>query len=126
MERYKQSEMKTESENGHGLLPIVRLPASRFTLEKSARRNMEADPFDPTVDGWLLESGWEVVGYCHPAPFMDWKSGEKSDRFYVGLMLQSPQGNDIWWHWSLSRGKRALTDWRANEWPTARNVSGTI
>ena len=96
---------------------MVRLPVSRFTHGNSARRNMMADPLTPTADKWLLDAGWEVVGYCENPPLRELNP---HGRFFVGLMLQAPDGRDYWWHWTLARGPKALEDWRHSEWPVAR------
>ena len=107
----------TDAANRDWLRRFVRLPSSRFTCEKSARYNRQADPFDSTDDGWRLEIGWEVVGWCENPPA--WNKNTYG-MYYVGLMLQAPDGNDYWWHWGLSRGLDALKDWRKYEWPIAR------
>jgi hypothetical protein len=84
---------------------------------------MMADPFMPTDTGWEMETGWEVIGWCENPPAC---YRNKVERFYVGLMLQAPDGNDYWWHWMLARGEKAITDWRDSEWPTARHPNAEV
>lgn len=96
---------------------MVMLPAGRFRHGNSARRNMQADPFEPREGWWGLEAGWEVVGYTEHPPKWDRRHEELT---YAGIMLQSPRGEEMWWHWYLARGKKAFTDWRWEEWPVRR------
>ena len=81
-----------------------------------------SDPFEYDInDGWHLERGWQIVGWCEAPPMWDRNPNE---RYYVGLMLEAPDGNDYWWHWMLARGVEAIKDWRASEWPMPRHPKG--
>lgn len=72
------------------------LPMTRFYLKNSGKALQLPPPAD--LDGSKLDiiPGWSLLGHTKHPPFpAAWEDNEVGS---IAVMFESPDGEDLWWH----------------------------